>query len=89
MELELKPTNQKSYYGKAILKLKENESIDLISYFTSVASFNLKNKELEIKGFYSKTTLKHIKDFINFINRNFDLSLDNTSKKALERYLKK
>jgi hypothetical protein len=88
MVLELKASKQVSYYGKALINF-ENENIELLSYFTNVASFNTIDKTLKIKAFYSKTTLKHIKDFINFINDKYNLSIDNTSSKALENYLTK
>jgi hypothetical protein len=88
MVLELKASNQKSYRGKALINF-ENDNIELLSYFTNVASFNTIDKTLRIKAFYSKTTLKHIKDFINFINDKYNLSIDNTSSKALENYLTK
>jgi hypothetical protein len=84
--LELKASNQVSYYGKALLNFN-NDSIELLSYLTNVASFNTIDKTLRIKAFYSKTTLKHIKDFINFINERYNLQIDNTSTKALKNYL--
>jgi hypothetical protein len=86
MLLELKASNQVSFYGKALLNF-ENENIELLSYLTNVASFNTIDKTLKIKAFYSKTTLKHIKDFINFINERYNLQIDNTSTKALKNYL--
>jgi hypothetical protein len=86
MVLELKASNQVSFYGKALLNF-ENDNIELLSYLTNVASFNTIDKTLKIKAFYSKTTLKHIKDFINFINERYNLQIDNTSTKALKNYL--
>jgi hypothetical protein len=88
MVLELKASKQVSFYGKALINF-EGDNIELLSYLTNVASFNTIDKTLKIKGFYSKTTLKHIKDFINFINDKYNLSIDNTSSKALENYLTK
>jgi hypothetical protein len=88
MVLELKASKQVSYYGKALLNF-EGENIELLSYLTNVASFNTTDKTLKIKAFYSKTTLKHIKDFINFINERYTLQIDNTSTKALQNYLTK
>jgi hypothetical protein len=88
MVLELQANNQKSFYGKALINF-EGDNLELLSYLTSVASFDTIKKELKIKAFYSKTTLKHIKDFINFINERYNLTIDNTSSKALEKYLTK
>lgn len=61
MELEPIYTNQKSFYGKAKIVKLENV-IMLLSYDTIVAT--IQNGKLHIDGFYSKTTLKHIKEFL-------------------------
>ena len=86
MVLELKASKQKSFNGKALISF-EGENIELLSYFTNVASFNTITKKLIIKAFYSKTTSKHIKDFVSFINERYTLQIDNTSTKALQNYL--
>lgn len=59
---ELNATNQKSYYGKALV-LENGNTIKLQSYETVVAVFNKKTNVLKINGWYSMTTSKHIKDF--------------------------
>ena len=59
---ELNATNQKSYYGKALV-LENKSTIKLQSYETIVAEFNKKTNVLEISGWYSMTTSKHINDF--------------------------
>lgn len=61
MELEPIYSNQKSFYGKA-RAIRENGTIKLISYSTVVAI--IKNGKLHINGFYSNTTLRHIREFI-------------------------
>lgn len=59
---ELKPqfTTVKSFYGKAKIEKRGND-IQLISYTTHVAG--VKNGKPYVKGFYSATTLRHIKEF--------------------------
>lgn len=59
---ELKPqfATVKSFYGKARVKKGEND-IQLISYATHVAG--VKNGKPYVKGFYSATTSRHIKEF--------------------------
>ncbi len=52
---------QKSFYGKAKIQ-KDNNSIKLISYATTVAE--IKNGQVKIFGWYSVTTTKHIKEFL-------------------------
>jgi hypothetical protein len=86
MVLELKASKQVSYYGKALISF-ESDKIELLSYLTNVASFDTITKKLIIKAFYSKTTSKHIKDFVSFINERYNLQIDNTSTKALQNYL--
>lgn len=61
MELEPIYSNQKSFYGKARV-IRENGTIKLISYSTVVAI--IRNGKLHISGFYSNTTLRHIREFI-------------------------
>ena len=60
---ELKPQydNRKSFYKKAIVK-NENKKLILISYETEVCF--IENNKVNIKGFYSNTTLRHIKEFL-------------------------
>jgi hypothetical protein len=86
MVLELKASKQVSHYGKALISF-EGDKIELLSYLTNVASFDTITKKLIIKAFYSKTTSKHIKDFVSFINERYNLQIDNTSTKALQNYL--
>ena len=59
---ELNATNQKSYYGKALV-LENKSTIKLQSYETIVAVLNKKTNVLKISGWYSMTTSKHINDF--------------------------
>lgn len=68
MELEPIYSNVKSFYGKAKV-IKDDDGIHLISYWTEVAT--IKNGKLHINGFYSKTTMRHIREFIeqnDFVN---------------------
>jgi hypothetical protein len=85
--LELSPiiNNQKSFYGKAII-IDNDLTTELKSYNTIVSVYNKDTKTLKLSGFYSKTTLKHIKEFINVLNKTYDLTLPLT-KKDLTKYL--
>jgi hypothetical protein len=85
--LELAPiiNNQKSFYGKAII-IDNDLTTELKSYNTIVSVYNKDTKTLKLNGFYSKTTLKHIKEFINVLNKTYDLQLPLTSKE-LRKYL--
>lgn len=59
---ELNATNQKSYYGKALI-IDEKNKLKLQSYTTIVAYLDKKLNQLHINGWYSMTTSKHINDF--------------------------
>lgn len=61
MELEPIYSNVKSFYGKARV-LKENGVIKLQSYSTIVAE--IRDNQAKIFGFYSATTTRHIKEFL-------------------------
>lgn len=64
MKQELEPIydRAKSFYKKAFIIRNADNSIDLLSYSTIVAT--IKNGKLHINGFYSATTLRHLKKFI-------------------------
>ena len=61
---ELKPVydRRKSFYKKAFVIREYDGTIKLLSYSTIVAT--IKNGKLHINGFYSATTLRHIKEFV-------------------------
>lgn len=62
---ELKPIydRRKSFYKKAYITRDKDGTVHLISYTTEVAY--VKKGKLHINGFYSNTTLRHIKEFIS------------------------
>lgn len=63
-------THQKSFYGKAIIVVTQDKYENterLISYKTQVAVHDLRLRQVEIFGWYSSTTSKHIKSFLNMI----------------------
>lgn len=74
---ELKPrfATVKSFYGKARIK-KVGDDVQLISYATHVAG--VKDGMPYVKGFYSATTLRHIKEF--FLQMGYNVA----SKKDIE-----
>lgn len=63
---ELKPNNQKSFYGKAMVIERVNGDIELKSYNTIVARVHEGRLERLWAG-YSATTMKHINAFINML----------------------
>ena len=78
----LKPiySNQKSFYGKAIVEFSGKDRI-LWSYETPVAMVNVLDKTAKVWGTYSKTTLIHIKEFL----KRYGFKAD-SKKQILEDY---
>ena len=61
--LETIYSTQKSFYGKATITELENGHKILTSYNTNVCELDKNNNIVEI-GYYSKTTLKHVNEFL-------------------------
>jgi len=55
--------NRKSFYGKALVHT-DDDSIKLQSYNTIVAEIKREPKRAIVRGTYSPTTLRHIKEFL-------------------------
>ena len=73
----LQATLQNSYYGKAKI-IEDGDIIYLKSYDTIVCSYNTKIKTFtKLWGGYSRTTAKHIEDFIKQYNINFNFNKKN------------
>ena len=54
----------KSHYGKAHV-IHNDDTYYLRSYDTIVAEYNTVTKEVKVFGLHSKTTKRHLTDFIN------------------------
>lgn len=77
---ELKPLNTKSFYGKAKI-LESNTGIyKLLSYDTEVASYNRVTNKMNVYGWYSLTTSRHINAFLEYFG------FDKCNKKQMESY---
>lgn len=80
---QLTPLNRKSFYGKAIVTVKDGVST-LRSYETDVATYDHAKNEMNVKGYYSPTTMRHINAFFDHYG------FDTCSKAELEAiYLNK
>ena len=60
-ELNCQYDSRKSFYNKANVRTEDNKTI-LTSYSTDVAY--IENGKAIVKGMYSNTTLRHIKEFL-------------------------
>ena len=74
-------STQKSFYGKATITELENGHKILTSYNTNVCELDKNNNIVEI-GYYSKTTAKHVNEFIMQYGHN------GMTKKEIENYNK-
>lgn len=81
MELNPQYDNKKSFYGKAKVKTEGNTQT-LISYNTEVAKYNTDTKEIEVFGYFSQTTARHINEFL------YQLGFETLSKKQMEQKIK-
>ena len=54
---------RQNFYGKAKVKVYTNGDEDLISYNTVVAT--KRNNTIKINGWYSQTTGRHIREYMN------------------------
>lgn len=79
--LETIYSTQKSFYGKAVVTELDNGHKVLTSYNTNVCELDQNNNIVEI-GYYSKTTAKHVNEFIMQNGHN------GMTKKEIENYNK-
>lgn len=77
---ELTPINgRKSFNGGAVV-IEENGVSRLKSYNTIVAEYNHQTNEMNVKGYYSATTLTHINAFLSYFG------FDTCTKQQLIKY---
>ena len=62
--------NKKNNHVNDYINQDGDHYSDLISYTTRVASYNHKTNEMSVYGWFSKTTAKHINDFLEFYGFN-------------------
>lgn len=72
---------RKSFYGKAQL-IESDETIDLQSYDTIVATYYKNKNKLVLHGKYSQTTTRHQKEFAKQLGFDFK-----NSKELFDKYL--
>ena len=78
MKTNFNPNGQ-NFYGKAKVETVNNITT-LTSYETEVASYNHETNVIDVKGYYSQTTAKHINAFLEYYG------FDRCDKKELETY---
>lgn len=77
---ELQPIDgRKSFNNKCTVEQEGNIS-RLISFTTEVATYDHKTNKVDVKGYFSPTTARHINAFLQFYG------FDTYTKKELENY---
>lgn len=61
-DLDTRHDSRKSFYGKAVVSTNEHGDLILTSYSTQVAV--IADGRAVVRGTYSATTLRHIKEFL-------------------------
>lgn len=85
--LEARFEARQSFYNKATIIIKEDGTKILRSYTTEVASVSPKG-EVKINGYYSRTTLRHIKEFL--LQEGYSVeTIKKLQKEALENFKNK
>lgn len=78
-----------SFYGKAIL-IETDDYIKLQSYDTIVCVFDKTYNSVKINGYYSMTTGRHIRSFLEFLGVNTKAMVETSGcrsfKKLIEKY---
>ena len=63
---------RKSFYGKAIVVITDNDkTLELWSYETRVATFDIENYTVTLTGAYSMTTKRHIAEFLHLLEDQY------------------
>jgi hypothetical protein len=62
--------------------IHNEDTTDLVSYSTTVATYNHKTGEMIVNGWYSQTTARHINSFLE------KYGFDRASKEELDNWIK-
>ena len=77
-----------SFYGKAIL-IEDEEIIKLQSYDTIVVVYDKTYKSVKIRGWYSMTTGRHIRSFLEFLGLNVNNAIKANSCRSFKQFIEK
>lgn len=77
-----------SFYGKALITEDENY-IKLRSYNTIVCVFDKAYNSIKINGWYSMTTGRHIRSFLEFLGVNTKAMMENSNCRSFKQFVEK
>lgn len=77
-----------SFYGKAII-IEDEEYIKLQSYATIVCVFDKAYNSVKINGYYSMTTGRHIRSFLEYLGVRVDNAIKANSCRSFKQFIEK
>lgn len=77
-----------SFYGKAII-IETQDDIKLQSYDTIVCVYDKTYKSVKIKGWYSMTTGRHIRSFLEFLGVRVEGLLVGSKCRSFKQFVEK
>lgn len=77
-----------SFYGKAIL-IETDDCIKLQSYDTIVCVFDKTYNSVKINGYYSMTTGRHIRSFLEYLGFRVDKAVKANSCRSFKQFIEK
>lgn len=80
--------NALSFYGKALL-IETDDEIKLQSYETIVAMYSKIEQKVSIYGYYSMTTGRHIRSFLEYLGVNTKGLLKTPNCRSFKKFIEK
>ena len=77
-----------SFYGKAII-IEDEDYIKLQSYDTIVCVFDKVYNSVKINGWYSMTTGRHIRSFLEFLGVNTKAMVESANCRSFKKFIEK
>lgn len=77
-----------SFYGKALL-IETDDEIKLQSYDTIVCVYDKVYNSVKINGYYSMTTGRHIRSFLEYLGVNTKALLENNKFRSFKKFIEK
>lgn len=77
-----------SFYGKALL-IETDDEIKLQSYNTIVCVFDKVYDSVKINGYYSMTTGRHIRSFLEYLGVNTKALIETSGCRSFKKFIEK
>lgn len=77
-----------SFYGKALI-IEDEDYIKLKSYETIVSVFDKTYNSVKINGYYSMTTGRHIRSFLEYLGVNTKALVERSKCRSFKKFVEK